>query len=255
MSAATPTQRNLEHYGELAAGRSDYWRLMAAPRARVKRIVALLREARPATILDLGCGDGSLLQAIARELPGAVLSGVDLSDAQIEANRERMPGIQWCAGNVEDSKFQFPDAINAIVCSEVIEHLGDPANFLRAIGQHAPAGALLVLSTQSGKVNETERRVGHTRHFSVSQMREMLTGAGWEPVRVWNEGFPFHDLSKWAANVRPDYSMRQFGGQRYGLAQRFASWVLRVLFLLNSRTRGAQLLAVARNLAKSSSTL
>jgi 2-polyprenyl-3-methyl-5-hydroxy-6-metoxy-1,4-benzoquinol methylase len=240
------TQRNLDHYGELTAGRSDYWRLMAAPRARVDAILRILRDASPASVLDLGCGDGSLLVAIARALPRAKLMGLDLSEAQIAANRERDPDIAWYAGNIEESGFQLPEATDAIVSSEVIEHLAEPLGFLRALCGLARPGALLVLSTQSGRVNETERRVGHVRHFTAAALREMLTAAGWEPVRVWNEGFPFHDLSKRVANLRPGSAMRQFGERPYGPAQRFVAWTLRVLFRLNSRARGAQLYAVAR---------
>ena len=240
------TQRNLEHYGELAEGRSDYWRLMAAPRARVQTIVAALRALRPATILDLGCGDGSLLLAIARELPGVKLIGVDLSAAQIEENRSRAPAIEWYAGNVEDPGFRLPGDAEAIVCSEVIEHLAEPANFLSALNRLSASNAVLILSTQSGRVGETERRVGHLRHFTAGEMRDLLTGAGWLPFKVWNAGFPFHDLSKWAANINPDASMREFAAGRYGIKQRFAAWVLRLLFTLNSRSRGAQLFAIAR---------
>ena len=242
----TATRRNLEYYGELQAGRADYWRLMAAPRARVRTIVSTLRRLQPRTVVDLGCGDGSLLHAIARELPAAKLAGIDLSEPQIEENRARSPGIEWHSGNVEDETIPVPGRFDAIVSSEVIEHLDDPLRFLTSALRLAADGATLLLSTQSGRVRETERRVGHLRHFTAGEMRELLERAGWEPVRVWNSGWPFHNLSKWAANLRPDSAMRQFGEKPYGPMQRFAVFVLRVLFTLNSDRRGAQLYAIAK---------
>ena len=69
--------------------------------------------------------------------------------------------------------------------------------------------------------------------------------AGWEPLRIWNAGFPFHDLSKWWANVNPDKSMAQFSGQAYGVYQNFVCLALRFAFLFNSGSHGAQLFAVA----------
>jgi SAM-dependent methyltransferase len=242
----TATRRNLEYYGELKAGRADYWRLMAAPRARVRTIVAALRQIQPRTVVDLGCGDGSLLRAIASELPDAKLAGIDLSAAQIEENRASSPGIAWHAGNVEDESIPVPGVFDAIVSSEVVEHLENPLAFLASARRLAVEGATLILSTQSGLVRETERRVGHLRHFTAQEMRELLVKAGWEPVRVWNSGGPFHNLSKWAANLRPDAAMREFGEKPYGPLQRFAVFVLRALFLLNSRSRGAQLYAIAK---------
>ena len=242
----TATKRNLEYYGELKAGRADYWRLMAAPRARVRTIVSTLRKVGPRSVIDLGCGDGSLLDAIAREVPDAKLSGIDLSAAQIEENRASSPGIEWYSGNIEDQSLEIPGTFEAIVSSEVIEHLDDPLCFLINTRRLAADGATLVLSTQSGRVGETEKRVGHLRHFTADEMRDLLEKAGWEPVRVWNSGWPFQDLSKWAANVMPDYSMKHYGERPYGRMERFASWVLRTLFLLNSRSRGAQLFAIAK---------
>lgn len=240
------TKKNLDYYGELAAGRSDYWRLMAAPRFRVKTILRALAEERPGSVIDIGCGNGALLFAIARIVPETKLAGIDLSAAQIEANREKFPEIEWNAGNVEGETFALPHKYAAIVASELIEHLAEPVEFLHRLHDYAEEGALLVLSTQSGRVGETERRVGHLRHFSAAEMSDMLEKAEWTPIRVWNAGWPFQDLSKYLANLSPDKSMEHFAERRYGLMERFAAFVLRVLFLFNSNKRGAQLFAIAR---------
>ncbi|HNI61811.1 MAG TPA: hypothetical protein PKW11_17855, partial [Pseudomonadota bacterium] len=103
-----------------------------------------------------------------------------------------------------------------------------------------------LLSTQSGKVRETERRIGHQRHFTVAEMSALLDRAGWQPIRVYNCGFPFHDLSKWYANRDPDASMQQFAGGKYGLREDVLCFLLRLAFRFNSRSHGAQLFAVAR---------
>lgn len=240
------TRRNLDYYSRLSEGRADYWRYMPAPRFRVQTILRILAEASPRSIADLGCGDGTLLGEIHGALPESVLAGIDLSAPQIEENRKRHPEIEWYAGDVEHQDFVTPHRFEAITASELIEHLGDPAGFLRALHRFAAPGALLVLSTQSGKIGETEKHVGHIRHFSKEEMRRLLEECGWKPVRVWNAGFPFQDLSKWSANLAPNTMMHHFGVKPYGPMQRLVSAVLRVLFALNSNQRGAQLFAVAR---------
>lgn len=243
------TQRNLDYYSRLTPGRGDYWRYMPAPRLRAETIRRVLAAAHPQSVVDLGCGDGTLLVEIREALPGAALAGIDLSEPQIEDNRRNMPDIAWFAANLESGAVDVPRRFDALTSSEVIEHLDDPAKLLQVAGTIANPAALLVLTTQSGAMRETEKRVGHHRHFTAGEMRKLLAENGWRPERVWNAGFPFHDLSKWAANLSPDRVMDTFGVKPYGLFKRSMAALLRALFLLNSNSRGAQLFAVARRMA------
>lgn len=250
MSATAAPDVNREYYGKAPPGLQDYWRRMAAPRLRVATLLRLLKEDPPLKVVDLGCGGGQLLAEVAAAWPGAELAGIDLSEKQIEANREAMPGIEWQAVDLER-----PDAIHpaqagrfdAVIASEIVEHLRDPVRFLRsALSLAVPGRGRLLLSTQSGPVRETERRVGHLRHFSAPEMESLLREAGWGLDRTWNCGWPFHDLSKWWANVDPDATMHRFSDRPYGPAERLVCALLRGAFRLNSGRRGAQLFAVAR---------
>ena len=80
-------------------------------------------------------------------------------------------------------------------------------------------------------------------------MKRALADAGWTPLRVWNCGFPFHDLSKWYANRDPDASMREFADRPYGVREDLICYALRAAFRVNSRSHGAQLFAVAQRSA------
>jgi len=241
---------NSAFYGTLTRGREDYWRLMAAPRHRVAVLLRELERDRPSSVVDLGCGNGIMLLEIRERLPEARLAGVDLSAEQIAQNASALPSFEWHAANL-DGGAPTPVTLAArwdgIVAMEVIEHLDDPAAFLRTAAALAtPGRGRLYLSTQSGRIGETERRVGHRQHFTVVQMSDLLTATGWKPLRVWNTGWPFHDLSKWYANRDPDASMRSFGTGAYGTRERAICWILRTAFRVNSSTRGAQLFTVAR---------
>jgi ubiquinone/menaquinone biosynthesis C-methylase UbiE len=245
---SSQTERNRAYYGTLAAGRADYWRYMPAPRMRVRAILEVLRKTQPRSIADLGCGDGTLLREIAAALPDARLAGVDLSEAQIVENRAKLPQIEWHVADLETTN-PIAAQYDAITASEVIEHLERPLDFLRSAHRIAANGALLIVTTQSGAMSATERVVGHLRHFTADELRAMLVEAGWEPVRVWNAGFPFHDLSKRIASRNHEKVMQRFGERGYGPAEKLVARVLTVLFLFNSRRRGAQLFAVARKRA------
>ncbi len=249
MTAASDANR--EFYDSAQPGRDDYWRKMAAPRARVSELLSLVRELAPRRVVDLGSGGGQLLAEIRALHPALELSGVDISAAQLAANASRYPDVRWHQLDLDADVTGvlsplLVGAFDLVLASEIIEHLDHPEVFLaNALALASPAGHLL-LSTQSGPVRETEKRVGHRRHFRPSEMEDILRRAGWEPLRVWNAGFPFHDASKWYANLDPDASMNRFAGRPYGLREDLVCAALRLAFRFNSRHRGAQLFAVAR---------
>jgi 2-polyprenyl-3-methyl-5-hydroxy-6-metoxy-1,4-benzoquinol methylase len=244
--ASEAARLNQEFYERVTSGRRDYWRKMAACRHRVATLLEQLVADTPSSVIDLGCGDGSLLEEIAAVLPGTSLTGVDISTNQIQLNRKAYASVNWHVCDLDgDFTLEGQVIAEALVASEVIEHLDHPEEFLRSAHSLATPTGKLYLSTQSGPLRETERRVGHRRHFSASELSALLQATGWRPARVWNSGFPFHDLAKWYANIDPDRSMAQFDERPYGFRENAICWALRQAFRLNSRSRGAQLFAVA----------
>ena len=241
---------NRDYYATLPPGREDYWRKMAAPRFRVRTFLRLLDLEPPRALVDLGCGNGQLLGRFQERYPGARLAGIDLSAAQIEANRAKHSGIDWHVADLQRAGVLPAEIIgqfDAVVASEIIEHVADPETFLRnALQLASPGSGRLLLSTQSGTIHETERRVGHHRHFDRIEMEHLITKTGWSAVRVWNYGFPFHDLSKWWANRNPDANLARFAERGYGPLENGLCLALRFAFLFNSRRRGAQLFTIAR---------
>jgi 2-polyprenyl-6-hydroxyphenyl methylase/3-demethylubiquinone-9 3-methyltransferase len=95
--------------------------------------------------LDVGCGAGLLAEPLARL--GASVTGVDASPDLIAVAQEhaRAGGleIRYRAGELADLDGQF----DFITCMEVIEHVADPALFVRSLAQRLTPGGLLILST------------------------------------------------------------------------------------------------------------
>jgi len=127
-----------------------FLRLAAAERA--------LDSGNQDTVLDLGCGPGHLLE----RLRGASIIGVDLSDTLLEMARQRVrhrPEVQVVKADAEH--LPYPDNhFDRIVCSEVLEHVVDPAAVLKEIHRVAKPGMRVVLTVPNeGLINATKRVV------------------------------------------------------------------------------------------------
>ena len=97
------------------------------------------------TALDVGCGAGLLAEPLARL--GARVVGIDASPEVISVAREHSAAtgleIDYRAGDIQQLGGEF----DLITCMEVIEHVADPAAFIRALANRLAANGLLIMST------------------------------------------------------------------------------------------------------------
>jgi 2-polyprenyl-6-hydroxyphenyl methylase / 3-demethylubiquinone-9 3-methyltransferase len=95
--------------------------------------------------LDVGCGAGLLAEPLARL--GAEVTGLDAAAELIAAAREHAKAselqINYRAGELIELEGRF----DLITCMEVIEHVADPAAFVRALAERLAPDGLLVMST------------------------------------------------------------------------------------------------------------
>lgn len=108
---------------------------------RLSTIAALVAERRPSRVLDLGCGQGVLLDALARTLPDTLLVGIDAVAPPDHAS--------WIAVTGDISgRLPFGDAsFDVVVAGEVIEHVPHPDLMLSEVRRILAPGGRLVLST------------------------------------------------------------------------------------------------------------
>ena len=97
------------------------------------------------TALDVGCGAGLLTEPLSRL--GANVTGIDASPQMIAVARDHAAAsglqIDYRAGDVQELGGRF-DLITAM---EVIEHVAEPAAFVRGLAKRLAANGLLILST------------------------------------------------------------------------------------------------------------
>ncbi|MCW8381928.1 class I SAM-dependent methyltransferase [Streptomyces justiciae] len=186
---------------------------------RQARMLATALQTRPAqTILDIGCGDGTAAATAAPLLPGHHLVGVDWSQDALRRARTRIPYA--VRGELTGGGLPFgTGSVDAVLFSEVIEHLVDPDAAMDEIRRVLRPGGHLMLSTPNLAAwynralllagvqpvfSEVSLRaihgrpgrevVGHLRLYTARALREFVAAAGFTVVRL--EGAPFHGVPR-----------------------------------------------------------
>jgi SAM-dependent methyltransferase len=101
------------------------------------RLDELFATAAPASLLDVGCGEGVLTQRWAPRIPGPVV-GIDLDDPQLHAEwaRHEAPNVSYRVMKAEN--LPFADAeFDVATAIEVLEHVPDPEHTLAEMARVA----------------------------------------------------------------------------------------------------------------------
>ena len=102
------------------------------------------------SLIDLGCGDGRLLYALYSKglLKNASrIVGVDISKERIERMRKLCPFAEGLISDVQDLK-QIPDnSFDAVISTQVIEHVPDDSRMLKDVYRILKPCGYLYIST------------------------------------------------------------------------------------------------------------
>lgn len=218
-------------------------------RRLIVRALDLPAAARSARLLEIGCGQGELSAELTRRYPDLHLLGVDLSEVGVSLAQGRVPsGVFLHADLTQPGAIpvQYRGWASHAVCSEVLEHLADPLTFLRNVRAYLSPGARLVVTVPAGPMSAFDRHIGHRRHFTPNQLRQLLEDAGLLVNTLHGAGFPFFNLYRLTVVARGRRLVEDAVGD-LPCSARSAIWVFAQLFRLNTvqSLRGWQLIALA----------
>jgi len=232
-----------------AAGRNP------AQQMRHGIIVKLLQHGATADarVLDLGSGQGDMLVRLRRVLPQAELLGFELSASGVEISKRKLPGAKFVVADLFSPPAElegFRDWATAAVCSEVLEHVDSPVDFLKATRPYLRDGARLVVTVPGGPMSAFDRHIGHRQHFTRDSITRALQAADFTVDRVCLSGFPFFNLYRGIVIARGEKLVAD-GASQNKFSARLAAGLLAVFnglfrFNLMNSPFGWQVVVAAR---------
>lgn len=149
----------------------------------------LLAAAAPASLLDVGCGEGVLVHEWAKRLPDTRIVGIDLEEASIQAGwaQRQAPNLEYRVMRAEN--LPFGDEEFELACAiEVLEHVPDPEHTLAEMARCASRHLLVsvpreplwrMLNMARGAyLRDLGNTPGHLGHWSKRSFVRLLERHG-----------------------------------------------------------------------------
>ncbi len=163
------------------------------------------------TILDMGCGDGALIESLLPHVasdPGRLMCGLDLSVESVAKANSRLTGkagFEGCFAQLDEVLSNHKNGFDLILCTEVVEHLYDEqlAKLLLDANKLLSSSGVLVITTPNNEnldagmiCNPLDgslfHRWQHVRSWSKDSLSTVLINAGFKIVQsietntLWN---------------------------------------------------------------------
>ncbi|ELS02166.1 methyltransferase family protein [Xenococcus sp. PCC 7305] len=144
------------------------------------------------TVLDIGCGNGSLTNEIASQ--GYQMTGIEESASGVKTAREYYSNCQFFQGSIySEPPKELQQAFDIVISTEVIEHLYYPRELVRYARKCLKPNGRFILTTPYhgyfknlvlailGKMDSHHTVLwdgGHIKFFSVTTLSDLIESEG-----------------------------------------------------------------------------
>ncbi|HXP37778.1 MAG TPA: class I SAM-dependent methyltransferase [Solirubrobacteraceae bacterium] len=173
-------------YDKYGSGNPVVRRLMASFE---RTLDELMEQAKPSSLLDVGCGEGVLVQRWAQSLPETRFVGIDLVEESIQAGwaEHEAPNLEYRTMPAENLPFA-DDEFAVATAIEVLEHVPDPEHTLAEMARCAERHLLVsvpreplwrMLNMARGAyIPQLGNTPGHLNHWSKRSFTKLLSRYG-----------------------------------------------------------------------------
>jgi ubiquinone/menaquinone biosynthesis C-methylase UbiE len=181
-----PTGNTFDKYG---SGNPLHRRMMARFEGTLAELFAAAGAGGIKSIVDVGCGEGVLIEQWARQLGDGRVAGVDLEDPKLRAEWEkrRLPNLEF--HTVESQTLPFAEnEFELAAAIEALEHIPDPERTVAEMARVARSHLLVsvpreplwrMLNVARGAyVRDFGNTPGHLNHWSKASFVRMLARHG-----------------------------------------------------------------------------
>lgn len=157
------------------------------------RILTIRQNIKNGEILDVGCADGVMAQALAPYCKQ--ITAIDGSaELIVRAKKMRLPNVDFICTLFEE--FKAGKKFDTVILSDILEHVNNPVALLRlarrwvkdtgrvvllcpnANSIHRQIGVFAGLLKDVHNLNATDRKVGHRRVYDIALLKKDIARAG-----------------------------------------------------------------------------
>lgn len=147
---------------------------------KTTRFSTALKSVRSSdSVLDIGCGVGVFTQLVKKTYPECLVTGVDISDKVIEANKLENPEIEYHQGYIGRLNFLSENNYDVIFCGETIEHLDNPSMLFNEAFKLLKKGGKLIITTPKEEHIKSEE---HVWYFTQEDVENLFIKAGFHTI-------------------------------------------------------------------------
>jgi trans-aconitate methyltransferase len=140
-------------------------------------------------IAEFGCGHG-LLQRQIEVAYGREVTGFDLNECALRQSASRLSRV--CCYNILQRDPALHKRFDVILLFDVLEHISDEQQFLRALSFHLAPGGTLIINVPAGQWawSSYDAADGHLRRYSFEALQRTLCASDYSLIEWSYWGLP-----------------------------------------------------------------
>lgn len=220
----------------------DMQRYAPAPRYLRRMVMKELNRLSFDSVLDVGCGEGTLLKMIGEKYPTVALAGCEFSETALRYSREQLPQSRFFHLDILKDDISNV-SYDLLISVQVLEHLEDDVLAIERMREMCKR--YLLVSVPGGTFDENGRQNGHFRHYTKQDLVRKMEKAGFRVIRAFTCGWPVHSfLYRQLMRRLPRAALDQVGLGAYSRKKRLLMDIADLGYRLNLGFVGTEVFAI-----------